>query len=235
MLDELWHYQVQVVPVLLALLLIEIPTYIRRKTQFFYVPIYFPLFPLDQLNQDLAYYLKEDYWIHSDETEEQAEALRRRIILRSVGSMALAAVAIPAFAGLVSAFFLDPPILTQFLIVLVLYKLRGIVLAIRDFHTHAHGTAVNRAYVALIYALYLGLMVHMVRAAYSWARPFSLSGNVWGLLGALSDLFFGKALQGLVLAALTAVFMSLVADRRVRVRNIAKREAEDRQRTSGLG
>lgn len=222
----IWNYDVQVLPVLLALLLFEIPNWIRRSTGFFYVPIYFPIFPLRELNRDLALYLKEDYWLGEDQSDEEAEGLRRRLILRSIGSIALAAVAIPALAGFLGSFFLTRETLAQFLVVLVAYKLVGITRAIRDFHQHARGSARNRLLLSVIYFLYLGVMVQMVRAAYLWAAPFVARGEWAGLASAVSDLIFGKAIaQGIILAALTAVFVSLLADRKVRQENIGARHA----------
>jgi len=40
MIDQIWQYKIQFVPVILTLLIYEIPAIIRRTRKLFYVPIY---------------------------------------------------------------------------------------------------------------------------------------------------------------------------------------------------
>ena len=89
MLEQLWQYQLQIIPVIIFLGIFESPAFIRRINKTFYVPVYFSVYPLRQINQDLSTYLGEDDFC--DEgcrlDPSQAEALRRKIILTSIGDL----------------------------------------------------------------------------------------------------------------------------------------------------
>src|SRR3990172_9307093 len=109
LIEEIWHTQIQLAPVLLSIFLFELPAIIRRWKKLFYVPIYFSVFPLRELNQDLSTYLVEDEFIGLGErlSEKEAEKLRRKIILVSIVSMAIAALLTPLVVGFISAFYMD--------------------------------------------------------------------------------------------------------------------------------
>lgn len=219
-----WEYNVQVVPVLIALGIVEIPAYIQKRMRLAYVPIYFAIFPLGELNKDLSVYLGDDYWYGGDISEAAAEELRRRIMFKAILSMAIAALAIPLVAGFAGAFFLTTTTLAQFLIVASALKLSRIARAVRDFPLHANGTFRNRWLLSLIYFFYLGVFVQMILLAYGWTRPFVDQQRWPELAAALSDLLFTKvAAQAIVLGLLTAAFVSLIADRKLRAANMAER------------
>lgn len=220
-LHVVWNYDLQIVPILLAMLLIEIPTAIRRRQKFYYVPIYFSVFPLRELNADLARYLGEDYFIGGEPDDDVAERLRKKIVITSVLSVALSALIVPGFAGFVSAFFLPAPVIQQFIIVFLAYKLVGIVKAIAAFPTHAIGTRRNIAILALIYFGYLGVASEMILKTYHFARPYVDASNWSGLLASTADLIFSRLVaEFLLLAIITTVFSSLVMDRKIRSENL---------------
>jgi len=223
-LHLIWNWQIQVAPVLLAVLLVELPAYIQRRARIAYVPIYFAVFPLGELNKDLSVYLGEDYWLGRSVEDDEADEIRKRIIFKSMLSMALAAIVIPLFAGFVSAFFLIGNTLTQFVIVALGLKGYRIAKAVRDFPQHANGTVRNRLLLTGIYLLYLGVFAQMIVTAHKWTRPFVESGDWAALISNLSNLIFTKVtVQAIILALLSAAFVSLIADKKLRRENLRGR------------
>jgi hypothetical protein len=227
-LQQVWHYEIQVVPVLLAMLVIEIPTAVRRLQKFYYVPIYFSVFPLRELNTDLAYYLGEDYVMGGEPEEDRAERLRKKILTTSIISIALSALVIPLFAGFGSAFFLVPPLVRQFILVFVVYKSIGIIRAIIGFPSHAVGTRRNLALLILIYIGYLGVASRMILNSYGFARPFVESHDWIGLASVTSDLLFSRVMvEFLLLALITTAFTNFIMDRKVRRENLRRFQTDE--------
>lgn len=223
-LRSLWAFEIQALPVLIGLAIVEIPAFIQRRFRLAYVPIYFAVFPLAELNKDLSVYLGEDFWYGGELSEDEAEQLRRKILFKALLSMTIASLAIPLLAGFSGTFFLTSATLTQFLIVAVILKLSRIIRAVRDFPSHANGTPANRALLSLIYFFYLGVFVQMIVVAYRWTHPFVERREWPQLAAALSDLLFTRVVaQVIVLGLLTASFVSLIADRRLRRQNLAGR------------
>lgn len=218
---SVWQYDVQVLPVTLAMLLVLIPDAIRRRQKFYYVPIYFSVFPLRELNADLAHYLGEDYFLGGESDEEAAESLRRKIVVTSVLSVTLSALLIPLFAGFIAAFFLTRELALQFAFVFVAYKSFGILRAIREFPRHAVGTKRNTAFLAFIYVAYLGVASRMILKAHAFARPFIEVGDWLGLFASTSDVVFTRVVaEFLLLALITTAFATFVMDRRIRRENL---------------
>lgn len=217
----IWGLEFRVVPVGFAMLLVIIPTMIRQRTKFYYVPIYFPFVPLRELNADLATYLGEDYWLGLDGEASDEDQLRRKILLSSIVSVAFAAVLIPAFAGFGSAFFLEAQLLPQLLGVFVLYMVWKMSLAVLHFSHHAVASRRNRILLGIVYFFYIGVAAQMLATSYGWARPYIIQNDWSGLALALTDLIFSTVLlQFLLLAALTAVVVSIFMDRRIRRANL---------------
>ncbi len=223
-----WNYQIQVLPAIAALLFIEVPTAIRRRQKFYYVPIYFSVFPLRELNADLAHYLGEDYFTGGEPNEAAAESLRKKILLTSVLSIALSALVIPAFAGFGSAFFLTSAMLRQFVLVFLVYKAIGIIRALADFPTHAVGTKKNTLLLVLIYIGYLGVASRMIIRSYGFARAYVEKSDWMGLLGSTSDLIFSRVVaEFLLLAVITTAFTNYIMDRKIRAENIKSWRNDD--------
>lgn len=220
-LGLIWSYEIQVVPIALAMLLIEVPTAIRRLQKFHYVPIYFSVFPLRELNADLALYLGEDYFLGGEPNENAAERLRKKITLTSVISLALSAIVIPAFAGFGSGLFLPSRLLAQFILVFLAYKAVGIIRAVIDFPKHAIGSARNISLLCVIYVGYLGVASEMIVKTYRFARQYVEAGDWTGLAGATADLVFSRVIaEFLILTVVTTFFSSAIMDREVRRENL---------------
>lgn len=227
-LTRLWTLQVQVFPVLIALLVLELPGFIQRRYRLAYVPIYFTLFPLGELNKDLSVYLGEDFWYGSHLTDAEAEDLRRSLMFKSMLSMTLAALVVPLLTGFIVSFFLAPAILSEFLMCAIVLKSYRIVRAVHDFPQHANGTLRNRLFLGFIYLLYLGVLVQMIFMSYQWTRPLVTAGDWSAILSGVSDFLFAKIVAQLVIVSLlTAAFVSIVADRNLRIQNIRQSESTD--------
>ena len=225
-LKEIWNWKIQVLPILLSILLFEAPAIIRRLKKLLYLPIYFSVFPLRELNQDLSIYLVEDDYRSGEElTTEQAERLRKKIIIVSILSMAIGALLTPLIVGFSSAFFMDKDVFIQFIIILLMYKVILLSKSIYRFHLYAIGSARNLFLLGFIYFCYLGVVFEVLRTSFNWTLPYVQARNWGGMLSDLSALVFGKALiEMLILSLLTAIFVSLITDREIRARAISRDE-----------
>jgi len=227
MLELIWQYKIQIVPILVFLALFEAPAFIRRLKKTFYVPIYFSVYPFREINQDLSTYLGEDDFY--DEgwrlDPSKAEALRRKIILTSIVSATIDALVVPLFVGFLAAFLLEKVVFFQFVAILATYKAITIVLSLRNSHLHILDSRWKNGLLAFVYIAYIGLIVEMLRTAYFWAVPFVVSSDWSGMLSSLSEFVFGKTLaQGLLFAFLVAIFSNFIADRKLREQNVSHDE-----------
>ena len=212
LLTRVWNLEIQIVPVLAAVLLAELPNVLRRRAGLPYAPIYFTVFPLRELNTDLAIYLGEDWY--TDTSHIGSPRLRRRILAWSITSVTISAVFIPMLIGFFGAFFLTTRTLHQFLIIFLLYKSQGILRAIRNFPMHAVGTRRNTILLVIIYLFYLGIAVQLITQTFSWTRRFVAVGDWAGLVTALSHfLFWTFGVEYLVLTVLLALFVVYLTER----------------------
>ncbi len=204
-------------------LIVEVPNWIRRLKKIYYVPIYFSIFPLRELNANLSCYLGEDYFIGygSSLDEKELKRLKQKIITTSILSMVIAAILIPSFAGFLFAFFMNKTILIYALITIGIYKVFRIILALKDFEKHAIATKKNIGLLILIYFAYLGVFVQMIRQSFFWTIKYVEEDNWLGMMNDLAELIFTKAIaQGLILAALTAIIVTQFTDKEIRKDNL---------------
>ena len=212
-----------IVKIVSTWLLVEIPNWIRRLKKLYYVPIYFSIFPLRELNSNLSNYLGEDYFIGYGGTLSEADLkhLKRKIIIDSIFSMVIAAILIPSIAGFISAFFMNKEIFIYSLIAIAGYKVSRINFAVFDFHKHAIASKRNILFLILIYIGYLGVFLQMLRQSYNWTLKYVNSGNWSAMANDLAELVFSKGIaQGLILAAFTAIIVSQFTDKEIRKDNI---------------
>jgi hypothetical protein len=222
-LNQIWSAQIQIVPILLTILAFEIVAIFRRFKKLYYVPIYFSVFPLSEINEDLSTYLAEDYFFgHGKEiSRESAELIRKRIIVVSLVSMAIGALLTPLVVGFISAFYMPKEVFFQFLSIFILYKSIRLLKSILDFHSHSIGSRRNLFLLGSVYVCYLGVVFEVLRKTYYWAAPYVKSEKWVDMLSDLSNLVFGQFVIGVVLLALlTTVFVNLIADRKLRENTI---------------
>ncbi|MGB1218290.1 MAG: hypothetical protein ACPG4W_00780 [Flavobacteriales bacterium] len=223
MIEEIWNFKIQIIPIVLAILIVELPNWIRKLKKLYYVPIYFPIFPLRELNEELSYYLGEDYFIGegAELSEVELKKLRKKIIIESIISTLISAVLIPSIAGFIFAFVFSKEVLIQSLIFIFIYKLVITSMAVWNFRYHAIASQKNIFLLILIYIGYIGVFIQMIRTSFNWAGPFIEIKNWSGMLNGLADLIFNKGIaQGVILAAVTAVIITLFTDKEIRNENL---------------
>jgi hypothetical protein len=222
MWQEIWNYQLQIVPVLLFLAIYETPAFLRRLNKTFYVPIYFSVYPLRQINQNLASYLGDDVYVGEEVTADEAEAFRKQIIAVSAVSAIIDAVLVPLMIGLVAAFLLTEAVFYQFIAVLLAYKVVTVTMSLLNSDLHLIEAKWKTAALSAIYMLYLGLIFEMSKTAFFWAEPYVASADWAGLWSAFSAFVFGKILaQGIVFAGAVAIFTNFIADRKIREKRLS--------------
>jgi hypothetical protein len=222
-LRTIWEYQIQLLPLLISLLIVELPNFLRKLKKFYYIPIYFPIFPFRELNPKLSYYLGEDYFmgIGKDLKNSDLERIKKKIIIDSAISIFISAIAIPSIAGVLFSFFLTNELFVQSVYAILLYKSINIIRAILNFKDHAIASKKNIFILIIIYIGFLGVFYQLLNNAYEWSRPYVEQDNFKGLLKSLSELIFNKGIaQGLILAALAAFFGNLLTDKKIRDENI---------------
>lgn len=223
MIEEIWNFKIQIIPIVLAILIVELPNWIRKLKKLYYVPIYFSIFPLRELNEELSYYLGEDYFIGegAELSEAELKKLKKKIIIDSIISTLISAVLIPSIAGFIFAFIFSKEVLIQSLITIFIYKLVIVSMAVWNFRHHAIATRKNIFLLILIYIGYIGVFIQMIRTSFNWASPFIEIKNWSGMANGLADLIFNKGIaQGLILAAVTAVIVALFTDKEIRNENL---------------
>ena len=230
-IDDIWNFKIQLIPLIFSILIplifsiliVEIPNWIRKIKKLYYVPIYFSIFPLRELNQELSYYLGEDYFLGTgaDLTEIELKNLKRKIIVDSIISTMISAILIPSIAGFIFSFVLNKDLLIQSLFLVFIYKLIMVSMAIWNFKDHAIGTKKNIILLIVIYISYIGVFIQMIRSSYNWAHPFIEKENWLGMANGLAELIFNKGIaQGLILAAVTAIVVSFFTDKDIRNENL---------------
>ncbi|MBL4589432.1 MAG: hypothetical protein JKY11_05065 [Alphaproteobacteria bacterium] len=226
-LQNIWQYELQILPVLLFILLYETPALLRRLHKTHYVPIYFSIYPFKQINQNLSIYLGEDYYC--DEgwrlDKKKASNLRDTIIKTSIISMSLDAIFIPLIIGFIVAFFLPQDLFKTCLITLLSYKFITIIASLKNSHLHFIEKKGQFFLLSGIYFVYLGCIQEMLKTSYNWATPFVSEKEWFNLLNALSTFIFAKVfIMGFIIVVLSGVFTSLITDRKLREQNISHDE-----------
>lgn len=226
-MQQLWTAKIQISPVVCALLLCEIPGIVRHLKKLYYVPVYFSIFPLRELNRDLATYFGDD-WFFGDAdamSSEQIESLERRINRVAVISMALTVVVTPSVAGFLSAFFLPADAFSGFCFLFVLYKLGGLIHAAIGFKSHGLATRKTVFLFWTVYVVYFGCFLTVFETTYDWAAPFIGIGDWTGLWKELRTLLFLKiAVIGFVVALVAAMATNAITDRKLRAQLRAKKK-----------
>ncbi len=219
MLTKLWELQIQIFPVVCSLIICELPGIIRNLKKLYYVPIYFSMFPLRELNRDLSIYLGEDYFYGegSGLSDTKLDALRKRILLTSLISLAASVIVTPAIAGFMSAFFLRSIDFAGFCILFIAYKLIGLVRAAMGFKTHAVSNAKTMTWFWLIYIVYFGCFLTVFESTYDWASPFVNTSDWIGLWKAFRGVIFLKiVVSGFIVALIGTAATSIFTDRKLR-------------------
>ena len=216
---QIWETKIQILPVVCALFLCEAPGVIRHLKKLYYVPIYFAIFPLRELNRDLAAYFGDDWFYGSGNalSPNELEALEKRINRTAIISIAITVVVTPSVAGFLSAFFMPANAFAGFCLLFILFKLAGLIRAAIGFKNYAVANKKTMALFWLIYVVYFGCFLTVFETAYDWASPFISVGNWSGLWRELRALIFIKiAIVGFIAALVAAIATNAITDRKLR-------------------
>jgi len=223
MLENIWQFKIQILPVLIFIIMYELPSLLRKLKKTFYVPIYFSIYPLKEINQDLSIYLAEDEYSYQgcELTDQDAEKLKKKIVFISIISSVIDVLIIPLAIGFIASFFLTKELFYQFLITLLIYKLITVFLSLKNSHYYFIESKYKLTFLTFIYILYIGTIMEMLRTSYSWAIPFVSTENWSGLWNSFSSIVFGKIVaEGIIFVIFVAIFTNYIADRKIRDQNI---------------
>lgn len=220
MLGDMWNVHVQIFPVILTLLLVEIPGLTRLLFRIPYVPVYFVLFPFNVLNKDLSIYFNEDFFmgegaaLNADQLKQQ----RKEILKKAGFSFSISLGLTPFIAGFISAFFLPKTSLLGFLIILVAYKLIGIIRSAMDFQRHSQfGAKAIMLYIAT-YLVYFTAFIKLFHTSYAWTEPFVTSSNWLGLANNILDILVVDILfLSLIIGTIVTIIFSTIVDKKYRL------------------
>jgi hypothetical protein len=168
---EIWNFKLSLVPVLVTYFIFELPALVRRVRRWLYTPIYFMFFPLGHADHLYAQYFNEDdfYRIGADQTPDEKETVRRRIIAISVLSMIISSVAAPWLTGFLAAFYLSESIFSEFVLFLISVKIITLIYSLGRMRRAYFVDDSNSFYfVVLTYVFYLIMIWWGVTNAFSW-------------------------------------------------------------------
>lgn len=223
MLETIWNYKLQITPVLFSAFVLESLNILRRHKNIAYTPLYFAIYPLYEINTDLAAYLNHDRFPVENRSIDDYELrkLRKKIISTSILSIVLTALVVPVVCGFIFAFYLEKELLWATVLLVILYKTPGMYKTISSFKYYEPGEPRrNRLLLILVYVSYLGVLFQLTYDSYLWTKPF-VSQNDWsGLFYNISNLLFTKGIAGGLLVAIFAwIFTTLITDRDVKPTN----------------
>jgi hypothetical protein len=219
MIENLWNLKIQILPVVITLVICELPALTRWFNKIPYVPIYFSVFPFSIINRDLSIYLRDDYAYGDDNKlpEDEIERLRKHIINIFIISTTLSVIVTPFLGGFFSAFFLPRDSFSGFCVIFIVYKLIGATEATFDFSKREVANKKTMTWFIIVYLVYLGLFLYIFGETYNWAESFVLKGDWIGLLMASYRGLFGKLiLSALILGLLARLASTAITDRKLR-------------------
>lgn len=219
MLGYLWNIKIQIMPVVISLIICELPAMTRWFYKLPYIPIYFTVFPFTFLNRNLSLYLGNDFPYNDIDnlTEADIELLRKRIIIISLISIPLFAIVTPFIGGFLSVFFLPQESFLGFCAIFICYKLFGMIEAAHDFGSHAVANKKTMMCFLFIYLVYFGVFLNVFGTTYDWAKPFVSTGDWIGLLkSSYFELVKNIIINALILGLLSGLAYTAITDRKLR-------------------
>ncbi|MGE5606225.1 MAG: hypothetical protein ACM3YE_11115 [Bacteroidota bacterium] len=230
--QQVWSWKTEPVPIIVAILLYFIPVTIRKYKKLMYTPMYFSVFPLANLNVDFGNYLGDYYFSEFVENEDEAEQLRKKIILRGIFSTVFDVLIIPAIMGFLWTFFLKKEQFYIALTCLIIILGKNFIQSTVNFSYYDDSSGSKKGLLGLFYFFVLGSIATIILYVKSWVEPFIQSGNYIDMVAQLSYILFIKIfiILGLLTIVTTAV-TNILLDRKIRRSNI-DRIIEERNKSS---
>jgi hypothetical protein len=201
------------------MLCVEFFPLIRQFFSIPYIPIYFSLYPLCELNKDLGEYLNEDYFYGRGEglTDAQLNSLKKTLRLKAYLNVIIGLAVVPIVCGFICSFFLPKESIVGFSLIFIAYKLIGIIRSAIDFRTHSIANTRNIALFLITYIIYFYLFLLLFKDSYFWTLPYVLNENWGGLFSGLLDLFLKEMIVKTILFGLLVTFIiEMIAQKKYR-------------------
>ena len=219
--QEIWHWTVEVAPVVIGLVIYFVPSFIRQWKNFVYTPLYFAFYPLSHVKRDVVNkYLGSTHYPPFLEDEDEAEKLKKKTTLVSAASSVLDTIFIPAFIAFLWSLFLNK---VQFIIALVLLlAIQGgrFLTSIITIRKHLYSTLKFRGWLAFGYVVALILIALTMLETQRWVTASLANGNYMQLFWNAVDLLWSLVPVAIVSAFIATIINMIFFDKKVRQRNL---------------
>jgi hypothetical protein len=219
--QEIWHWTVEVAPVLIGLAIYFVPSFIRQWRNFAYTPLYFAFYPLSHIKSDVVNkYIGSTNYPPFLEDEDEAEKLKKKTTLVSGVSSVLDTIIIPVCIAFLWSLFLNK---VQFIIALVLLLLIQGSRFLTSFFTlrkHLYGTVNFRGWLAFGYIVVLIIIALAMLETQRWVVSSLAHGNYIQLFWNVLDLLWSLFPMAIVSAFIATIINLIFFDKKVRQRNL---------------
>lgn len=209
-LNAAWQFEYALLPCLTAYLVFDIITIIRRVTRSVYLPLYFAFFPFGYTDNLYAQFNDHDPYLQlgDDLTDEEREAVGRRLRWVAAISMTISTILNPLIAGVFCYLFLTENQFYQFLVTLFVIKAALL--------THSWFSLRNNwlfeidkrmSAIAGLSVIYLGAIIYFTERAYRWAVENGQNGYA-DLARSIGEFVFEDVLVGIALVLFLSVLLS---------------------------
>jgi hypothetical protein len=221
--QNIWHWSVQPVPLLLALGIYFAPVFYMRMKKFVYAPLY-SMIPFIRIQlPDVDKYLGGDFFAPFIADEDEAEKLRKKAMLTVNFSALLHIIFIPALVALIWSLFLSNVQFITALIILLAVRAYQFFTTVLNFHHYTIDTPKFRGWLAAFYVVILIVIALTMLIVWNSVTPFLATKNYAGLLWDTAKWFFWNVIIiGLVITGFSTWINSLLFDKKIRQRNLKK-------------
>jgi len=163
LISSIWQADFALFPILTVLATTVLLQAIRRRTKFFYAPMYAP-YLFDHLNSDLSIYYGSSYLSEPKPmSDEELSAVEARLKSQAVISSVFSAVVVPVAGGVAAGALLDFTDAAAYTALVTAYRAWRVRQSYIGFHHHAEATKHAYNTLILVFAVYL-----IVSTGFTW-------------------------------------------------------------------
>src|SRR6266702_3454632 len=219
--QEIWHWTVEVAPVLIGLAIYFVPSFIRQWRNFAYTPLYFAFYPLSHIKRDVVNkYIGSTNYPPFLEDEDEAEKLKRKTTLVSSASSILDTIIIPVCIAFLWSLFLNKVQFTIALALLIFIQGGRFLTSFFTLRKHLYGTLKFRGWLAVGYTVALILITLAMLETQRWVASSLAHGNYMQLFWNVLDLLWSLFPMAIVSAFIATIINLIFFDKKVRQRNL---------------
>jgi hypothetical protein len=219
--QEIWHWTVELVPVVIGLAIYFVPSFLRQWKNFVYTPLYFAFYPLSHVKRDVVHkYVGSTYFAPFLADENEADKLKNKTTLVVGASAILDTVILPVCLAFVWSLFFNT---AQFIIALVLLLLIQGGRFLTSFSTvqkHLYGTVMFRGWLACGYTTALIVIAWSMAETQRWVTASLVQGNYLQLFWKVADLLWSLVPMAIVSALIAAIINLVLLNKKVRQENL---------------